>query len=65
MGDSKLKAKAKAGDVNAQYALAIMYGKGIGVEKNEAEAVKWLRKLAAKGHAGAIAILNKMGKQAE
>lgn len=63
MSDRKIK--ANAGDVNALYALAIMYGKGIGVEKNEEEATKWFRKLAAKGHAGAIAVLNKMRKGAD
>ena len=40
------KVKAEAGDVDAQYAVGGMYGKGAGVSKDDAEAVKWYRKVA-------------------
>ncbi len=38
------------GDAEAQYNLAVAYGKGIGVTQNHQEAVKWLRKAAEQGH---------------
>ncbi len=40
------KSKAEAGDADAQYALAGLYAKGVGVTKNEAESVKLYRALA-------------------
>ncbi|MGH8248468.1 MAG: protein kinase domain-containing protein, partial [Gammaproteobacteria bacterium] len=42
--------KARAGDADAQSTIAYFYAKGIHVDKDEAEAVKWYRKAAEKGH---------------
>lgn len=42
--------KAGAGDPDAQSTIAYFYAKGIHVEKDEAEAVKWYRKAAELGH---------------
>ena len=47
------KAKAEKGDAVAQCNLGVMYAEGEGVEKDYAEAVKWLRKAADQGDAGA------------
>src|SRR5215472_11981768 len=49
----QIKAKAEAGDVDAQMHLANMYGTGLGVETNFVEAAKWIRKAADKGDAAA------------
>jgi TPR repeat protein len=43
------KAKAEQGDALAQLSLAMCYADGKGVAKDEAEAVKWLRKAAEQG----------------
>lgn len=45
----KLKA-AQEGDVGAQLAVARMYDDGEGVEKDDVESVKWVRKVAEGGH---------------
>jgi len=45
------KARAEKGDAAAQTKLAQMYAYGIGVAKDEAEAVKWERKAAEQGDA--------------
>ncbi len=42
----ELKQVAYAGDVHAQVQLGLIYLTGDGVEKNDAEAMKWLRKAA-------------------
>jgi len=42
--------KAEAGDINAQSTVAFMNAKGLGVKKDEAEAVKWYRRAAEQGH---------------
>ncbi len=44
---------AAKGSAEAQNALGGMYVKGLGVEKNNVEAVKWFRQAAAKGSAEA------------
>jgi TPR repeat protein len=44
---------AEQGNAVAQYSLGLMYVKGTGVAKNEAEAVKWFRKAAEQGYAAA------------
>jgi len=44
---------AERGDAEAQYNLALMHDRGIGVEKNAAEALKWYRKAAEQGYAKA------------
>src|SRR5579872_5134067 len=41
-----LKEIAYAGDINAQIQLGVIYLTGDGVAKDDAEAVKWLRKAA-------------------
>jgi hypothetical protein len=41
---------AKHGDAEAQYRLGTMYSKGVGVRKDTAEAVKWFRRAASRGH---------------
>ena len=48
-GFLKTKAKAEAGDANAQNLLGVMYDVGFGVPKDDQEAVKWYRKAAAQG----------------
>ena len=47
------KAKAEKGLAGAQSFLGDMYGDGLGVAKDEAEAVKWYRKAADQGYATA------------
>ena len=47
------KIKAEKGDAAAQFALGLMYDVGQGVPKDEAEAVKWIRKAADQEHARA------------
>jgi TPR repeat protein len=54
------QAKAEAGDVNAQYILAGMYGKGDGVPKDDAQAVEWYRKVAEQGDARGQSMLGVM-----
>lgn len=44
---------AKAGHTDSQYNIALMYEKGIGVKKNEKEAVIWYEKAALLGHSAA------------
>ena len=48
-GFLKTKAKAEAGDANAQNLLGVMYDVGFGVPEDDQEAVKWYRKAAAQG----------------
>jgi len=43
------KAAAERGNLQAQYDLALCYGGGRGVAKDEAEAMKWIRKAAGSG----------------
>src|ERR1035437_428720 len=47
------KAKAESGDANAQNSLGICYGKGRGVVKDFAEALKWYQKAADQNYAAA------------
>jgi TPR repeat protein len=44
---------AEQGDAKAQYNLGVMYRKGHGVPKNDAEAVNWYRKAAEQGYVDA------------
>lgn len=44
---------ADAGDALAQYRLGVMYGLGLGLAQDYAEAVRWYRKAAASGEARA------------
>lgn len=50
---SELRAKAEAGDAPAQLFLGVRYFNGLGVVKDEVEAVKWCRKAAEQGNAEA------------
>lgn len=52
---------ARQGDTNAQYDLGKLYEKGDGTSKNINSAKEWYRKAAAKGHAKAIAALERLG----
>ncbi len=47
------KARAEAGDTEAQYYLGLQYDIGSGVTPNISEAIKWYRLAAEKGHATA------------
>ena len=42
--------EATRGDASAQYRLGEMYAYGLGVDKDEAEAVKWYRLAAEQGY---------------
>jgi TPR repeat protein len=48
-----LKSRAEKGDAQAQYGLGLIYGEGLGVAQDEAEAVPWYRKAAEQGFAPA------------
>lgn len=50
---SNLMQLADQGDADAQYKLGVMYGDGLGVKQNSAEAVRWYRKAADQGHVDA------------
>jgi TPR repeat protein len=39
-----LRARAEAGDTEAQYDLGVRYANGDGVPQNDAEAVRWYRR---------------------
>ena len=41
----------------AQDTLGLLYAKGQGVPRNDAEAVRWTRRAAERGHAGAQYVL--------
>lgn len=47
------KLKAEKGDAEAEFNLALNYDLGIGVEKDDSESVKWIRKAAEHNHARA------------
>jgi S1-C subfamily serine protease len=46
-------AKAKAGDVDYEFRLGFLYANGLGVDKDEVQAVKWFRKAAEQNDADA------------
>ena len=46
-----LRARAEAGDADAQTNLGFMYGNGDGVPQDHAEAIAWFRLAAEQGHA--------------
>ena len=48
-----LRARAEAGDADAQSDIGFMYGTGQGVPQDVTEAVRWLRLAAEQGEAGA------------
>lgn len=47
------RALAVDGHANAQYALGLLFRRGLGVEQNYTEALKWYKQAAEQGHAGA------------
>lgn len=49
----EFRAGADKGDTDCQYNVALMYEQGIGVAKDEKEAVVWYRKSAEKGNSNA------------
>lgn len=49
----EFRAAAETNDASCQYNLAIMYEQGIGVAKDEKEAMLWYRKAAGRGNANA------------
>ena len=48
---SETRVKAEQGDVQAQHNLGAMYEKGLGVAKDDVQAVLWYRKAAGQGNA--------------
>ena len=55
-----LRARADAGDAEAQTNLGAMYAQGEGVPQDDAAAVAWFRKAAEQGHAIAQFVLRFM-----
>ena len=51
---------AERGDVNAQYALGLMYDNGMGVAVNKAEAARWYRMAADRGYGSAMLNLGRV-----
>ena len=47
---TETKAKAEKGDLEAHFNLAACYARGLGVARDQVEAVKWVRKAAEKGY---------------
>ena len=58
----ELTLKAEQGDAVAQFNLGVKYDNGQGVPQDYAEAVKWYRKAAEQGDAGAIVVLKALGE---
>jgi uncharacterized protein len=58
--DAQTSYDAYQGDVNAQISLGIMYSNGLGVEKDNGEAVKWFSKAAEQGSSEAQCFLGDM-----
>ena len=61
-------AAAKEGDADSQFNLALMYEQGIGVGKDEKEAVVWYGKAASQGNASAqfnLGVLYENGRGTE
>jgi uncharacterized protein len=59
---------AEAGHADSQFNVALMYEQGIGIAKDEKEAVIWYRKAAEQGHAAAqynLAVLYENGRGIE
>ena len=59
------KARAEAGDANAQNNLGAMYDNGTGVAENVQEAVKWYRLAAEQGDANSLFVLGLMYENGE
>ncbi len=64
----EFRAAAEKGDASCQYNLALMYEQGMGVAKDEKEAVVWYRKSADLGNANAqfnLGVLYENGRGTE
>jgi TPR repeat protein len=48
---------AAAGNAQAQYTLGYLYANGLGVEKNDQQAMNWIQRAAAQGHKKALQAL--------
>ena len=57
---ANLRKLAENGDSRAQYELAVRYGDGDGVPKDDAQAMEWLRKSAMQRHALAQFVLGNL-----
>jgi ankyrin repeat protein len=55
--------RAKNGDANAQYHVAVLYRLGLGTAKDEGAAKTWLNAASKKGSAKAAALLTRMNQQ--
>jgi TPR repeat protein len=51
--EQNFRASAEQGDAEGQYQLALVYSRGLGVEKDFDQALKWNRLAAEQGHAKA------------
>ncbi len=51
--EGELRVSAEQGDAKAQFRLGSTYSRGLGVKKNDDEALKWYRKAAEQGYARA------------
>jgi len=51
--EKEFRVSAEQGDSKAQYQLALIYDRGIGVEHDDGEALKWYRKAADQDYAKA------------
>ncbi len=49
----EFKPLADSGNARAQFNLGVMYTRGLGASRDDAEAVKWFRRAARQDHAGA------------
>lgn len=61
----EFSASAKDGHADSQYNLALMYERGIGVDKDEKEAITWYQKAAEQGNSNAqynLAVLYENGR---
>jgi len=61
----KLEKKAASGDADAQYEIAMMYLKGLGIEQNSVRARKWLSWSAERNHDKAITRLGILSYKGE
>ena len=61
----EFRAAAEAGNADAQFNMALMYERGIGVSKDEQESVVWYRKAAEQGNSNAqynLAVMYENGR---
>lgn len=64
----KLYTDALRGDKTAEFQVGVMYERGLGVDKNETQAIKWYEKSALQGHIDAqynIGIMYASGRGVE